>query len=1046
MSAETAGVGLHRLLGDARKKLRRAALAEALLVGGSGLVAALLTGALAAYLRFSDLVVASLEVLIVAAAILFTLLRYGKLLLGGLDRDESIARWLDRALDEESREHASLLSAVEIARDRGRYGESEALGEAAVAATTDQIATIGAAEVLRDQTKRSLKQRVTTAAVFGFVAVLVATFGPEYLETALLSLTSMDRIDEALERVPPDPRLGDIRITYRYPAYSERAPRTVTSPNGQIEALPGTEVVIETTVRHEISRGSLLLTFGDEAQTEPTKIGIEANGRRLSATFVISRGGHYRFELTTLDGELLRERRGHEIDLELDDPPEVALIEPKDSPLEVNENDRVPLFFSAKDDFALGDISVAWRVMASSREGRVRLTSAASGLDRFTGGAQLDLSQLDLKPGDRVAYSIEARDNDTVNGPKVGASETKELRIYSKKAHHQQVLALQEQALDELVHILGDNLERAFDMKADIERHQKMLEAISGIAERAINADDLLKRTVAAIKKDPLGRAQVADAFEQARVALRKDARRMRTAHLGATRSLERAKKPIDVRSKSVVQSQDKMVGSLEKNVVYLADLLNDQRLIDAEQLTKELREQQQALKEALEQYKNAPTDEKRKLLAESIKEIRQRITEIMQEMAKLSGQIPQDFVNPDAMQTEDSQKQMDAVQRMLEEGDLDGAMQALEKMLNDTEKMLSQLQEGREELGSREYSEIAQQAQQLWDDLEQIERDQRDVAQKTEKMSKDILDRMKDRLGDPKSFVEKQVKRIEQAQASLERTRPDHSMPDSELYEMTEARLEDGKRALEARDFGAAREVLERAEQQMSQLEQEARRRVDHSKRFGDFFGVGKSAERMERELRRSRPIVEEVLEDIEKLMPPPDTLMSEQERQKLGQYQHRQKDLQGRAQKLGEDLDKLGQQLPIVGPEMKGMVDETGQAMGEAEQSLGGGDAPSALNQERRALDALQRLKQELEKMGQQQGQGQGGGVPLPFGQPQSEGGNGQDGGLEHSLEKVEIPQPDQYKAPAEFREDILEAAKQGTVEQYRDAVRRYYEELVK
>ena len=47
---------------------------------------------------------------------------------------------------------------------------------------------------------------------------------------------------------------------------------------------------------------------------------------------------------------------------------------------------------------------------------------------------------------------------------------------------------------------------------------------------------------------------------------------------------------------------------------------------------------------------------------------------------------------------------------------------------------------------------------------------------------------------------------------------------------------------------------------------------------------------------------------------------------------------------------------------------------------------------------------------------------------------------------VRKVEIPKPEQSKAPQEFRQDILDAAKQGTVEEYRDAVRRYYEELVK
>ncbi len=38
------------------------------------------------------------------------------------------------------------------------------------------------------------------------------------------------------------------------------------------------------------------------------------------------------------------------------------------------------------------------------------------------------------------------------------------------------------------------------------------------------------------------------------------------------------------------------------------------------------------------------------------------------------------------------------------------------------------------------------------------------------------------------------------------------------------------------------------------------------------------------------------------------------------------------------------------------------------------------------------------------------------------------------------------EQYKAPAEFREDILKAAKQGTPEAYKEAVRQYYEEIVK
>ena len=47
---------------------------------------------------------------------------------------------------------------------------------------------------------------------------------------------------------------------------------------------------------------------------------------------------------------------------------------------------------------------------------------------------------------------------------------------------------------------------------------------------------------------------------------------------------------------------------------------------------------------------------------------------------------------------------------------------------------------------------------------------------------------------------------------------------------------------------------------------------------------------------------------------------------------------------------------------------------------------------------------------------------------------------------IAKVEIPDPGRHKVPAEFREEILKAMKQGTPEAYRPLVKKYYEELVK
>lgn len=1035
---------LSPLIAEARRALERAVLLEGFVVVVTTAGVSLAVGAMIGALGAGPAAIAFTEAGILLGGLAFTAFRYGRMYFSSLRTDEGVARLIDEAAKKEGQTLA-LLSAVEMSRDRGRYGESESLTDLAVEGATEAASEAGVRRLVTHESRRSLKPRLYGMGATAIACGAIAVVAPKLLMDALRAPTAMDTIEEALRSVPPEPRLGDFRLHYRFPAYANRAPRTVESPSGRIHALPGTEVVIETTARHRVREAALLVSYGGEVEEDDERVAVEVSGRQLRTTLVIARSGRYRFRVVGEDGELREERRGHEVVLEIDDPPQVELIEPSKSPLEVNERDRLTIEFSAKDDFLLGEAFIAWRVLSTSREGRVRLTSATSGQRRYRGSAELDLGALPLSPGDRVAYSVEVRDNDTVNGPKAGASETRELRVYSKKAHHAAVLELEEQSLDELVHILGDNLEREFVRVENTAQYLALLDSSNKIVDRALAADDLLKRTVAAIRKDPMGRPQVADAFEQARRELRRHTKRKQQAVRSARRAYERHPRPDDRQTKRVSKTQGRMVVSLEKNVVYLADLLNDQRLIDAEALAKELREQQQALRQALEDYKNAPTEEKRALIAESIKAIRGRIQEIMKELGKLKSSIPQDFVNSDALSPSMSQEGMDDLNQMLEQGDLDGAMEALDRMLNQTEKMLSQLQGGREELQSREYSEITETAERLWKNLEEVAEQERKLAKQTEDISKDVLERMRSRLGDPKSFVEKQVKRLEAAQKSLERVRPEKHMPDFDLFEHTERRLEDGKRALQAQDFGAANEVLEKATEHMGQLERDARRRVDNARRYGDVFGIGEESERAERALRRSRPAVEEVLKDIQSLMPSPDSLLSEKEKKRLQRLGQQQAKIEQKTKKIGQDLEKLGQQLPIVGPEVHQMIGDATKSMNEAKQSMGQGDAPSALNQERNALDKLRQLRQELEKMGNE-GQGGGGGVPLPFGQAPSGGGDGDGGRDPRSTEKVEIPKPEQYKAPSEFREDILEAAKQGTVEQYKDAVRRYYEELVK
>jgi hypothetical protein len=74
-----------------------------------------------------------------------------------------------------------------------------------------------------------------------------------------------------------------------------------------------------------------------------------------------------------------------------------------------------------------------------------------------------------------------------------------------------------------------------------------------------------------------------------------------------------------------------------------------------------------------------------------------------------------------------------------------------------------------------------------------------------------------------------------------------------------------------------------------------------------------------------------------------------------------------------------------------------------------------------------------------------GGSGQLPLPLAGG-SQGGGREGPGGQASNRDVQIPQTDKNRAAPRFRQELLEAAKQKAPQNYEDAVRKYYEELIK
>jgi hypothetical protein len=247
---------------------------------------------------------------------------------------------------------------------------------------------------------------------------------------------------------------------------------------------------------------------------------------------------------------------------------------------------------------------------------------------------------------------------------------------------------------------------------------------------------------------------------------------------------------------------------------------------------------------------------------------------------------------------------------------------------------------------------------------------------------------------------------------------------------------LENLQGALKANDYDLAAEAAEHAQRSARGLSVLGELQEQRQAYLGGGPEERARAHEMARRLERNAQKAQEIEQKLSQLFPPSSQLMSEEDRESLKGMAAQQRDLQKRAQELQRRMQGMQQRAPIFGKDAQRQMQVVGQQMEAAEGELESKEPGRAHSQQRAALEGLQQFAQRMDEAQRQSG----GSMPMPVGD-----GPAPEDGRELSREKVEIPDPDDSKAPREFRKDLLEAMKQGVPERYREQVKRYYEELV-
>jgi hypothetical protein len=1076
-----------RLLGSARRRQAGITLLSRLGLGLAVALICLLAGALA--LRAGTRLSVRWVALGAAAAAFLAGLAWAiRDLVRRAGGDGAIARTLtagDPAL------RSALQSSVELLREREEIAAqghlSVALVDAHVDRTAERARTVDLARALPAKPALEAGWLLLAVAIVNLIAI--AAFHGALIPSWRRLLAG----DPPGSPYMVDPITGDIELTYRYPAYMHRDPRTLSGTGGEVRAPKGTDVALRTRADRIVATAELEVetdaaaapaqaaaqgTGAAEGAAQASGSGAEkglaqaaapaapapsrrrfalkvTNGRDLAGGFPVAGAGSYRFRFFGPKGKLLAEGPAIPIVVEPDAYPTVRITAPERE-LEVEPGAVVQIGWEAEDDIGLGEVTLVLKP-PRGEEQRIPLRPDDESLRRASGMQPLPLAPLQLGEGERLGYRVEAKDGDTVSGPKVSSSETQYLKIYSAAEHRRALLDRAKQAYEEVVSSLGDRLDLRAPGSPNTEERLPAAQALDG---RTRTMTDHLRQAAREIRRDPAGPKEVAQALENVSQDVRFAVEDV-MGHRGelafsfrAVRgqagglSARQAREAVSVATSLVERGDGNLERTLEKSVLYLEQLLDKRRAEDLLQLAKDLSKKRRDLAELMEKYRSAPNEQTKKELLAQVGRLKEQVRDLLQRMAELSKGFNDEHMNQEALaelaKSQDLMGGLEEVEKKLAQGDVEGAMKELDKLASTMDRMASGL--------SRTAGMPDERAAALMKDmlafkeqLEKLEAAQKDAAGQTEKIRAEYRRRIQEQLKSAEQMLERLHQLAKSARDDLEKARPGTTFRSGPDYEGATEALSELERALAMRELDGANDAVRRAQLAVDSLSRDLE--LDSSGLVQVDPAQRNKVDDARKRVADAQPKVKEIRDALSKLFPDPRSVLSKEEQQRLGELSQKQAELEQQAGKLQEALDALAKRAPVFPPQAQGQLGESRGHMGQAASELGNRNPQRGRGEQDLAMDALSRFRKGLEDAAKNmKGGGGGGGFPYPFAMGEGGGdGRGEDGS-DPSREKVKIPGAEAHKVPEAFRKDLLEAMKQGTPERYRQDVQRYYEELVK
>jgi hypothetical protein len=855
--------------------------------------------------------------------------------------------------------------------------------------------------------------------------------------------------------VVPSPAIGKLSLLYVFPNYTGLPPRTQDG-GGDIQALPGTQVQLTMQANVPLSRGALRFDDGSELPLEITETALRGE-------ILVMKEGTYIVEVEDTHGLKNLQPPRYSVHVLPDNHPTVTIRQPSEG-LEVDETTVLQVQYDAEDDFGLQDAALVY-FGPGSTERRIPLRRGRFEQPRVQETFAWDMQQWPLPAGDTVQFFVEVYDNDTISGPKKGLSQTLTLKVRNREQEHEELEKLQEDVANALLDLLADHLELTEHLQAwreQVDTGQPLnREAVTqaqeqqrAAMERTEQLAQQLQEALARVQRDPYSTYET---FADMQALQRNMTYLQHTLQPQLQQSMQGLTPPSAPTAplEQSAQHLEEVVQELERLSSLAENIASGEKLNNLANVSNKMLEQQNKLLAALD---NLPRDFQGGQLPPELQEMLDKLEALMQELAeaitKLPTSLSDEFLNRqlDAFPLSDMMQQLQDMRQKLAAGDLAGAKQLAEQLLKALSSMVSALQNMRQHARGGPMDALSQQLQQSSNALADLAQRQERILDSTQHIDQEALRQLNNAqqqaFDAAQQRLQQELNKLTRLSWDLSRQTRQQANLDAafqQAQQQLSKHLQTLRQHLDSRDMPQALQELEAAQRQLAWMQ----RRIEQLEQ-PDARLQQQAAEALE-QLHAMRQQIDGLPQDRHAMLTPG-------QRGQLGELAEQQGAVQNDTQALQQEFEKLLPLMPFLPTELGKHLQEAIPFMGQAHGELGRHQSQQAIPPEQQALDhlrqaqnGLQQALQQMAQRGQMMGMSlpmlqQAGRFPLPNNLPQPQPDQQQGGVAGANVRNFQLPDKEAYKAPRMFREDIMEALKEGYPERYKELIEHYYRSIVR